>query len=60
MFKEQYLSKIKRDKKRCFRFLQLDNKAQFIICKIDALRGSESDNHFIDELLGTFEENSMQ
>ena len=40
--------------------LQLDNKAQLMICKADALKGSGSDNHFIDELLETFEENSMQ
>ena len=59
--KEQYLSKIKRDEKRHFRFLRLDNKAQLRICKIDALRGlSGGDDSFIDELLETFEENSMQ
>ena len=59
--KEQYLSKIKRDEKRRFRFLRLDNKAQLMICKIDALRGlSGGDDSFIDELLETFEENSMQ
>lgn len=53
------MAKIKGDEKRCFRFLQLDNKAQFTVCKIDALRGSGSDNHFVDELFETFEENSI-
>ena len=58
--KEQYLSKIGNDEKRRFGFLQLDNKAQRMICEIEALRGPESDNDFIDELLETFEEKSMQ
>ena len=58
--KEQYLNKIRNDEKRRFRFLELDHKAQIIICKIDALRGPGSDNYFIDKLLEVFEEKSMQ
>ena len=57
--KQQYLSKIKCEK-RCFRFLQLDDKTQLIICKINALKGPRSDNTFIDDLLETFERNSFQ
>ena len=56
--KKQYLGKIKCEKRR-FRFLQLDDKTQLMLCKIDALRGPRSDNNFIDELLETFERNSM-
>ena len=58
--KEWYLSAIKNDEKRHFRFLQLDHKAQQMICKIGALRGCGSDDHFIDELLETFERMSIQ
>ena len=45
--KEHYLSihMIKSYVKRLLRFLQLYCKAQLMICKIDALRGSGSDNH---------------
>ena len=57
--KKQYLGKIKCEKRR-FRFLQLDHKTQLMICKIDALRESRNDHHFIDELLEMFERNSMQ
>ena len=57
---EQCLSKIKSDEKRRFRFLQLEHEAQLMIYKINALRVSGSDNHFIDQLLETFEEMSMQ
>ena len=57
--KEQYLAKIKCGK-RCVRFLQLDDKSQLMICKIEGLRESGSNNHFIDEVLETFEEESMQ
>ena len=53
--KERYLSTIKNDEKRRFRFLRLDHEAQQMICKIGALRGCGSDDHFIDELLETFE-----
>ena len=31
-----------------------------MFCKIEALRGSGSGDHFIDELLATFEEESME
>ena len=58
--KEQYLRKIRSDEKRYFRFLQLDDKTQLMICKIDGLRGSGNDDHFSDKLLETFEEKSMQ
>ena len=57
---EQYLSKIKSDEKRRFRFLQLEHEAQLTIYKINALRVSGSDNHFIDQLLETIEEMGIQ
>ena len=57
--KKQYLDKIKCEKRR-FRFLQLDDKTQLMICKINTLRGPTSDNNFIDELLENFERNSFQ
>lgn len=52
--KEQYLSKLKGDEKRCFRFLQLD-QTQSMTCKIDAPKRCGSDDHFIDKLLKMFE-----
>lgn len=58
--KERYLSTIKNDEKRRFRFLRLDHEAQQMICKIGALRGCGSDDHFIDELSETFERMSIQ
>ena len=58
--KEQYLNKIRNDEKRRFRFLQLDHKAQIMICKIDTLRGPGSDNDFIDKLLEVFEETTAE
>ena len=60
VLKERYLSTIKDDEKRRFRFLRLDHEAQQMICKIGALRGCGSDDHFIDELLETFERMSIQ
>ena len=44
--KEQYLRKIRSDENRHLRFLQLDDKTQLMICKIDGLR-SRNDDHFI-------------
>ena len=58
--KQQYLSKIRSDDKRYFRFLQLDHNTQYLICKIDVLRGSGCDDIFIDELLEKFEGMSFQ
>ena len=58
--KQQYLSKIRSDDKRHFRYLQLDHNTQYMICKIDALRESGCDNIFIDELLDKFEGMSFQ
>ena len=40
--------------------MQLDHKAQSLICKIDALKRCGSDDHFIDKLLEMFEGMSMQ
>ena len=40
--------------------MQLDHKAQSMICKIDALRRCGNDDHFIDKLLEMFEGMSMQ
>ena len=57
--KEEYLAKIKCEKRR-FRFLQLDEKAQLMVYKIEALWGSGSDDSFIDEVLEMFEEGSMK
>ena len=54
VLKEQYLSKLKGDEKRCFRFLQLD-QTQSMTCKIDAPKRCGSDDHFIDKLLEMFE-----
>ena len=58
--KQQYLSNIRSDDKRYFRFLQLDHNTQYMICKIDALRGSGCDDIFIDELLENIEGMSIQ
>ena len=58
--KQQYLSNIRSDDKRYFRFLQLDHNTQYMICKIDALRGSGCDDIFIDELLENIEWMSIQ
>ena len=57
--KEQYLSKIKNDKKYS-RFQQLDNETQLMISKIDVFRGLGSGNGFFDELLELFEGKSME
>ena len=57
--KEQYLSKIKNDKKYS-RFQQLDNETQLMISKIDVFRGFGSGNGFFDELLELFEGKSME
>ena len=46
--------------KRYLRFLQLNDKTQLMICKVDGLRGSGNNDYFIDKLLQTFEEKSMQ
>ena len=59
MLKEQYLSKVKSEKKY-LRFQQLDDETQLMICKIDALRESGIGNNFFGELLGMFERKSMQ
>ena len=59
MLKEQYLSKIKSEKKY-LRFQQLDDETQLMICKIDALRESGIGNNFFYELLGMFERKSME
>lgn len=58
MLKEQYLSKIKSEKKY-LRFQQLDDETQLMICKIDALRESGIGDNFFGELLGMFERKSM-
>ena len=57
--KEQYLSKIKSEKK-CLKFQQLDNETQLMISKIDVFRGFSTDNDFFDELLELFEGKSME
>ena len=59
ILKEQYLSKIKSEKKY-LRFQQLDDETQLMICKIDALRESAIGNNFLDELLRMFERKSME
>ena len=59
MLREQYLSKIKSEKKY-LRFQQLDDETQLMICKIDALRESGIGNNFFGELLGMFERKSME
>ena len=57
--KEQYLSKIKNDKKYS-RFQQLDNETQLMISKIDVFRGFGSGNGFFYKLLELFEGKSME
>ena len=57
--KEQYMSKIKTKKKR-LRFQQLDDETQLMICKIDALRETESDKYFLKKLLKMFEGKSFK
>ena len=59
MLKEQYLSKI-RSEKKYLKFQQLDDETQLMICKIDALRESGIGNNFFGELLGMFERKSME
>ena len=59
ILKEQYLSKIKSEKKY-LRFQQLDDETQLMICKIDALREYGIGNNFFDELLRMFERKSME
>ena len=57
--KEQYLSKIKSEKKY-LRFQQLDNETQLMICKIDVFSGFGNGNGFFVKLLEMFEEKSME
>ena len=57
--KEQYLSKIKSEKKR-LRFQQLDHQTQLMISKIDACRGFSNGNDFFEKLLEMFEGKSME
>ena len=54
--KEQYLSKIQSEK-GCLKFIQLDHQAQL---KIDTLREFVSDDNFVNKLMETFEEKSIQ
>ena len=51
--KEQYLSKIKSEKKR-LRFQQLDHQTQLMISKIDACSGFRNGNDFFEKLLEMF------
>ena len=46
--------------KKIVRFQQFNDEIQYMICKIDALRGHGRDNGFIDKLLETFEGKSVQ
>ena len=57
--KEQYLSKIKSEKKY-LRFLQLDNETQLMICKMDIFSGFGNGNGFFVKLLQMFEGKSMK
>ena len=57
--KEQYLSKIKSEKKR-LRFQQLDHQTQLMISKIDACRGFRNGDDFFEKLLEMFEGKSME
>ena len=57
--KEQYLSKIKSEKKR-LRFQQLDHQTQLMISKIDAYRGFRNGNDFFEKLFKMFEGKSME
>ena len=59
ILKEQYLSKIKSEKKY-LRFHLMDEETQLMICKIDALRDSGIGNDFYDELFRMFEEKSTE
>ena len=59
ILKEQYLSKIKSEKKY-IRFHLMDEETQLMICKIDALRESGIVNDFYDELFRMFEEKSTE
>ena len=59
ILKEQYLSKIKSEKKY-IRFHLMDEETQLMICKIDALRDSGIGNDFYDELFRMFEEKSTE
>ena len=59
ILKEQYLSKIKSEKKY-LRFHQMDEETQLMICKIDALRESGIDNNFYEEFFKMFEEKSTE
>ena len=57
--KEQYLSKIKSEKK-WLRFQQLDHQTQLMISKIDAYRGFRNGNDFFEKLFKMFEGKSME
>ena len=57
--KEQYLSKIKSEKKR-LKFQQLDHETQLMISKIDVFRGFGSGNDFFNKLFEVFKGKSME
>ena len=57
--KQQYMSKLACEKK-IVRSQQFDDETQYMICKIDALRGHGRDNSFINKIVETFEGKIVQ